>query len=424
MRAVLLVIATAARATLGDVPRSRQEHHRDGEPRVSTHTSNHAVIVSSSRYWFNYRHVINALSIYRLIRSNGIPDSNIVLMLADEYAVNPRNPLPNQLLPAGRAGPTLYDAGVEIDYRGDDVRVESFLRVLTGRRHPSCADEDDVVDKDDCLGGQGPVLDTDRNSNVLIYLTGHGGDNFFKFQDAEEVLASQLGSALSEMSARGMYRHVLLLADTCQAFTLGDAVTAPNVTVIGSSLRGESSYAHHSDDALGLSVIERYTHALIEFLNGRASSWQQLTLQQGLVDPYSYETQRAHVGVKEDTAVLTMNQLRMGDFFCNVGSGELDSTTALIPDDEPVLFSPFPPSSYEMQPPASLKSEPQCRLIDQRLDDRRGATDSVPWFVTLGRKVLSLLLQPSLEPADSLFVAMVVVLLGSVVLSSSAHVAP
>jgi glycosylphosphatidylinositol transamidase (GPIT) subunit GPI8 len=54
--------------------------------------SNHAVIVSSSRYWFNYRHVINALSIYQLCKSNGIPDSNIILMLADELPANARNP--------------------------------------------------------------------------------------------------------------------------------------------------------------------------------------------------------------------------------------------------------------------------------------------------------------------------------------------
>jgi GPI-anchor transamidase subunit K len=409
---MMVAIATVTRPTLGDVPRTQQQAvHR------STHSSNHAVIVSSSRYWFNYRHVINALSIYRLIRSNGIPDSNIVLMLADEYAINPRNPLPNQLLPSGRAGPTLYDAGVEIDYRGDDVRVETFLRVLTGRRHPSCADDD--RDESDCLAGQSPVLDTDHNSNVLIYLTGHGGDNFFKFQDAEEVLASQLGSALSEMSARGMYRHVLLVADTCQAFTLGDAVSAPNVTVIGSSLRGESSYAHHSDDILGLSVIERYTHALIEFLNGRASSWQQLTLQQGMVDPYSYETQRAHVGVKEDTAGLTVDQLRMGDFFCNVDSDSTELTVARLPDDEPIMFSPFPPSSDEIQDPEKLKSEPHCLLRDLPIDDLPEATDSMLWYAYLGRKVSTLLVQPSLEPTDSLFVGLVAVLLGSVVLSSS-----
>jgi phosphatidylinositol glycan class K len=28
---------------------------------------------------------------------------------------------------------------------------------------------------------------TDERSNVLIYMTGHGGDEFLKFQDFEEI---------------------------------------------------------------------------------------------------------------------------------------------------------------------------------------------------------------------------------------------
>ena len=39
----------------------------------------HAIIVSSSRYWFNYRHAINALGIYEIFRRNGISDENIIL---------------------------------------------------------------------------------------------------------------------------------------------------------------------------------------------------------------------------------------------------------------------------------------------------------------------------------------------------------
>ena len=39
----------------------------------------HAIIVSSSRYWFNYRHAINALGMYEIYRQNGIPDENIIL---------------------------------------------------------------------------------------------------------------------------------------------------------------------------------------------------------------------------------------------------------------------------------------------------------------------------------------------------------
>ena len=55
---------------------------------------NWAVIVSSSRFWFNYRHTSNALLVYRAVKRLGIPDSNIVLMLADQHACSARNPRP------------------------------------------------------------------------------------------------------------------------------------------------------------------------------------------------------------------------------------------------------------------------------------------------------------------------------------------
>jgi hypothetical protein len=50
------------------------------------HTSNWAVLVCASRYWFNYRHIANTLSMYRTVKRLGIPDSNIILMLADDMA--------------------------------------------------------------------------------------------------------------------------------------------------------------------------------------------------------------------------------------------------------------------------------------------------------------------------------------------------
>ena len=58
------------------------------------HTNNWAVLVDTSRFWFNYRHVANVLSVYRSVKRLGIPDSNIILMVADDMACNPRNPRP------------------------------------------------------------------------------------------------------------------------------------------------------------------------------------------------------------------------------------------------------------------------------------------------------------------------------------------
>ena len=80
----------------------------------SGHTNNWAVLVDTSRFWFNYRHVANVLSIYRSVKRLGIPDSQIILMVADDMACNPRNPHPA----------TVYNnANQQINVYGDDVEV-------------------------------------------------------------------------------------------------------------------------------------------------------------------------------------------------------------------------------------------------------------------------------------------------------------
>ena len=286
------------------------------------HTSNWAVIVSSSRYWFNYRHTVNALSIYQVLRElGGFDDDHIILLIADEYAANARNPFANQLVlqrqqkqPYGQ----LYNATTEIDYRGEDVTIENLVRILTMGRSGSITNS---------IGG--PVLRSDRNSNVLIYWTGHGGDSFFKFQDVEEIMASDWARVLQIMYVHGMYRQLLFVADTCQAFTLGDKIQAPNVTWIGSSLRGESSYGHHSNYELGLSIIERYTYSLTErFFSSRIGSAHPFhsrtmdeTIQKAMVDPYSFQSQRAHIGINDTLSTRKVaTDARVSDFFMNVAS--------------------------------------------------------------------------------------------------------
>ncbi|KHJ86670.1 LSM domain protein [Oesophagostomum dentatum] len=60
------------------------------------HTNNWAVLVCTSRFWFNYRHVSNVLALYHTVKRLGIPDSNIILMLAEDVPCNPRNPRPGE----------------------------------------------------------------------------------------------------------------------------------------------------------------------------------------------------------------------------------------------------------------------------------------------------------------------------------------
>lgn len=343
---------------------------------ASSHKSNHAVIVSSSRYWFNYRHAVNALSIYQLCKRHGIPDSNIVLMLADEYPTNARNPIKNTLWADGRT--TLYDTDTQIDFRGDEVTVETMLQVLLGKRRG---------------------LHTDSDSNILIYWTGHGGDQFFKFQDFEEIASREIASALKQMHSLKRYNEVLFIADTCQAFTLGDELgDVPNVYFVGSSLKGENSYAHHSDSVLGLSVIERYTHALVQYV-GKRRDLSGLTLSQGLVDHLTYEDQRAHVGMREGQCDRPFHTIPMNDFFANIQSSpNARNFEPLYPTDKRPLWDAL----------AKIGGATHHDVTDRASNTSQARNDDMP-AVNKFRGV---------EPNNGLFLAALLLFVGAIVILS------
>ena len=63
----------------------------------------------------------------------GIPDSNILLMLADDIACNPRNPYPTSVFNNADQQTNLYDDIVEVDYRGYEVTARSFLDLFHGK---------------------------------------------------------------------------------------------------------------------------------------------------------------------------------------------------------------------------------------------------------------------------------------------------
>ena len=54
-------------------------------------------------------------------------------------------------------------------------------------------------------------LSTNSKSNVLFYLTGHGGENFLKFQDDEEISAKELSDAFEQMKQKERFNELLFI---------------------------------------------------------------------------------------------------------------------------------------------------------------------------------------------------------------------
>lgn len=286
---------------------------------AAEHTSNWAVLVSTSRFWFNYRHLANVLSLYRTVKRLGIPDSQIILMLPDDMACNPRNIFPGTVYNNADRGLDLYGDNIEVDYRGYEVTVENFIRLLTDR-----LDED--VPRSKRLG-------TDAGSNVLVYMTGHGGDQFLKFQDSEEIGAWDLADAFGQMWEKKRYHELLFMIDTCQANTMFKHFYSPNIVATGSSEVDESSYSHHADGDVGVAVIDRWTYYILEFLETQVTTPNSKLTLGDLFDSYDQSKIHSTPGVRWDLfpGGEQAGRLRtVMDFFGNVQNVDVDNSSDMV----------------------------------------------------------------------------------------------
>lgn len=245
----------------------------------------------------------NVLSLYRTVKRLGIPDSQIILMLSDDVACNPRNLFPGSVFNNADRAIDLYGDSIEVDYRGYEVTVENFIRLLTDRWGPEHP--------------RSKRLLTDENSNIFIYMTGHGGNEFLKFQDAEEISAWDIADAFEQMHEKKRYNEIFFMIDTCQANTMYSKFYSPNILAVGSSELDESSYSHHSDVEIGVAVIDRFTYYNLDFLEKNVEKNSTKTLKD-LFDAYTFEDVHSHAGIRTDLYQRDVNDVLITEFFGNV----------------------------------------------------------------------------------------------------------
>lgn len=249
----------------------------------------------------------NVLGMYRTVKRLGMPDSHIILMLADDAACNARNPYPGFVWSENHHDIDLYGDDVEVDYRGYEVTVPNLLRLLTGRVPVHTP--------------RSKKLESDEHSNVFLYMTGHGGDEFLKFQDAEEISAYDLADAIEQMWEKRRYHELLFMIDTCQASTMASRIYSPNVLAMSSSVKGQNSYSFNNDYDVGIPLIDRYTRAVLEFMESvtRTSSQTLQDLSSSLEGQNIYSTPT----VRDDLYGKPLKEVKVTDFFGSVAQVQL-----------------------------------------------------------------------------------------------------
>lgn len=254
-RTLFLLLSTSAHLALSHFPTS----------------STRAILVSSSRYWFNYRHTSNALTYYRVLRRLGVRDDAIALFLPEDHGCDARNaalhrgtihaleggpgsPFGEGLVPGGGR----CAAPAEVDFGGAEASAESLLRLLGGRA-PTGAPPP-------FAGGGFLPRGGGRGVALLLVLTGHGGDGYLKFHDRDELSYADLAGALADAYAAGRFGTLLVVADTCQAASVAGALRGAGLppgaaAVVASSAVGENSYSAGLDDTLAVPLVDAFSRS-------------------------------------------------------------------------------------------------------------------------------------------------------------------
>lgn len=196
---------------------------------------NKAILIDCSFQYENYRHAVNVRALQSLLEKNGFLPSDLAVFIKDDLLADPRNHWPH-----------LYLSDSTVLRRGTDYtpigRSSSYFDILN------------------LLAGEDPALvGADSTTNLLIYLTGHGGDGFIKYCNREYFFAEDITRALLKLQAIRRLGQVLFISDTCQADTLVNlAQLPPNVFFVSTSLKGESSHSVNFAPSLNVHPVDLF----------------------------------------------------------------------------------------------------------------------------------------------------------------------
>jgi len=63
----------------------------------NSYSNNVYILLSSSKFYFNYRHSTNVLMVYEYLKDKGITDDQIILMIPSDHGCNPKNLFPGTI---------------------------------------------------------------------------------------------------------------------------------------------------------------------------------------------------------------------------------------------------------------------------------------------------------------------------------------
>ncbi|XP_017338448.1 legumain [Ictalurus punctatus] len=202
------------------------------------------LLAAGSKGWENYRHQADVCHAYQVVRQNGIPDEQIVVMMYDDIAYNEENPFKGKIINEPD-GPNVY-TGVPKDYTGEEVSADNFLAVLRG--------DSEAVKKT----GRKKVIQSGENDSVFIYLSDHGGHGVFCFPHST-LHAHDLFTTIHTMSKNSKFSKMVLYLEACHSGSMLKGLKDHNVYGVAACKPHEKSYACFKDKKINAWLSDVFT---------------------------------------------------------------------------------------------------------------------------------------------------------------------
>ncbi|KAI8788257.1 legumain [Biomphalaria glabrata] len=195
-----------------------------------------ALLVAGSSGYDNYRHQADVCHAYHVIKSHGIPDERIIVMMYDDIAYSPYNPEKGNII-NHPDGPNVYP-GVPKDYTNTDLTPEVFLKVLTG----------DAAGVKKLLGREGKVIGSGPDDRVFVNFVDHGGVGILCFPN-DVLHADELHATIKYMHTKKLYKQMVFYVEACESGSMFEKILESNLNVYVTTAANsvESSFGCYYD---------------------------------------------------------------------------------------------------------------------------------------------------------------------------------
>jgi legumain len=193
-----------------------------------------ALLIAGSNTWGNYRHQADIAHAYQVLKKAGVPTDKIVTFMYDDIANSPNNPHPGKIINNPQAE-DVY-AGINIDYKGEDVTAVNFLAALAGNKQALQG------------VGSGKVVDSGADDEVFVYFADHGGPGILGMPQGQPYLyAKDLVSTLQAKAANNGFKQLTFYVEACESGSIFDGLLPANLNiyVVTAANPNESSWGYY-----------------------------------------------------------------------------------------------------------------------------------------------------------------------------------